>query len=470
VLAWAGGVMHARQAARALAVIGADASSADDHVVRSRPLVRLADPASPRLREQVADLAGTTKRRLAEALLDEAISVAADPAAGLAERVVAWQAAHRVRGDLADRDRIGQVQCELIRGLEELGDPAAAYEVAAAALAECSSGDRCRAERDQLSAAVLRLALAVGARHDDPLIAETIASAVAGGAAVGLEARIWATVDLLGLPGRREAALSLIDEVTADLDTAKTLGQLGSQWRLLLAFHVGRTGYPATTRRLLVPLLDSVDPSQREAAQAVLYAVDGRQADIRLQVAILEAELRATPDDTDEDRLRLHHALARDYATLGEYHQALSNGHKELALQDRILGASHPSTLATRSDIAFWTGESGHDAEALHLAQELLPDLIRVLGPDDHRTLTVRGNIASWTGERGDADQALALYQEVLSDMIRVLGPRDRSVLAARANIARWTGISKDPAEALRMLLELLPVQVQILGRDDPTR
>ena len=65
VLAWAGGVVHARQAARALAVIGTDASSADYDVVRSSSLVRPADAASPRLREQVADLAGTTRRQLA---------------------------------------------------------------------------------------------------------------------------------------------------------------------------------------------------------------------------------------------------------------------------------------------------------------------------------------------------------------------------------------------------------------------
>ena len=116
VLAWAGGVMHARQAARALAVTGARAGFADGGVVRSGPVVRLADPASPRLREQVADLAEATRRQLAEAVLDEAVSVAADPAAGLAERVVACQAAHRVRGELAGRDRVGRYNASSLEG------------------------------------------------------------------------------------------------------------------------------------------------------------------------------------------------------------------------------------------------------------------------------------------------------------------------------------------------------------------
>ena len=431
-------------------------------------LIRLADPASPRLREQVADLAGTTRRRLAEAVLDEAVGVAADFSTGLVERVVAWQASHRVRGDLPSRDRIGQVQCELTRGLEEMGDLAAAYEVAAAALAECPTDDRHRAERDQLSAAVLRLGRAVGAKRGDPLIAEAIASAMAGGAATGLEARVWAAVDLLGLPGRREAALSLIDQIAADLDSVQTLGQVGSQWRLLLAFHAGRAGYRVITQRLLAPLLDSADPGQRQAAQAVLYAVDGPQADTRLQVVIIEAELRAIPAEADEDRLRVHQTLGQDYAALGQYHQALGHGHQELALRNRILGATHPTTLETRGDIATWTGESGRYAEALSLAQDLLADSVQVLGADHLGTLTTRHNIASWTGECGDAVRALTLTQEVLPDLIRVLGPRHRFALAARANIARWIGVSEDPAKALQMLLRLIPVQAQVLGPGDP--
>jgi hypothetical protein len=240
-----------------------------------------------------------------------------------------------------------QVQCELIRGLEQLGDRTAAYEVAAAALAECPLGDQHCAERDQLSAAVLRLGRAVAARHDDPLIAKAIASATAGGAAVGLEARVWAAVDLLHLPGQRESALSLIDQVAVDLDTARTLDQVGSQWRLLLAFHAGRAGYLVISQRLLAPLLDSANPGQQQAAQAVLYAIAGPQADIRLQVVILEAELRVVPSAADKDRLRLHQTLGQDYAALGDYHQALGHGHQELALRNRILGASHPTTLET---------------------------------------------------------------------------------------------------------------------------
>ena len=76
------------------------------------------------------------RQELAAAVLGEAVRLAADPGAGLVERVVARQAAHHVRADLADRSGLTGVQIGLIRGLEKLGDPDAAYEVATAALAD----------------------------------------------------------------------------------------------------------------------------------------------------------------------------------------------------------------------------------------------------------------------------------------------------------------------------------------------
>ena len=82
-----------------------------------------------------------------------------------------------------------------------------------------------------------------------------------------------------------------------------------------------------------------------------------------------------------------------------------------------------PDTLTTRSNIAFWTGESGHPAEALRLSQELLPD--QEAGPwaRPSRHPETR-NIAFWTGECGHPAEALRLFQELLPDQERVLGPR----------------------------------------------
>ena len=468
VLAWAGGALHARQADQALAVLQAARLEPDSRVVRPGSLARLAGPADTRLDEQVAVLPAATRRRLAAAVLSEAVRLAADPGAGLVERVVARQAAHRVRAELDDRSGLAGVQYALIRGLEKLGDPAGAYEVATTVLAELHATAPASGDRQELLMAVLRLARTRPRHDDDPIVDEAVALALAGGAAVSLEARVWAAVDLLGRPGHREAARQLTGQVAAELETRKIAGAAADQWRLLLAFHAGRAGHPAIAQRLLSTVISTGPVAQQEAAQAILYAIGGPRADTRLQIIILETELSERPVGAADDLLRLHAALAIDYSILGEYQRAMHHGDQELALRRRIQGDDHPDTLATRGHIATWTGQRGDRPEARRLARELLPDLVRVLGPSHPETLATRGNIAVWTSECGDPAEALRLLEELLPDLVRVLGPSHPGTLTARGNIAHWTGQSGDPAGALRLFEELLPDRVRVLGPSHP--
>ena len=74
------------------------------------------------------------------------------------ERTVARLAAHRIRADLDPSAELTTVQCLLIRGLEQLGDPEAAYQVAAAALAELPRDPQTAPQRADLLKAWLRLA------------------------------------------------------------------------------------------------------------------------------------------------------------------------------------------------------------------------------------------------------------------------------------------------------------------------
>src|SRR5262249_59759831 len=124
------------------------------------------------------------------------------------------------------------------------------------------------------------------------------------------------------------------DQITAELSHRTDLGAVGNRWRLQLAFHTGRAGYPAAAQQLLAPMLDARDfPGDEDAARAVLYAVGGPRADIRLQIVGLEAELAVLPPDADDDRLRVHHALAADYHQLGDHRRALAHGQQELLLR-----------------------------------------------------------------------------------------------------------------------------------------
>ena len=466
VLAWAGGVLTERQADKALAILGEPSDPDDPEVIRSGGLARLRDPASPHITAQADLLAASDRGALAAAALAEAAGIARDPDATLIERTVAWLAAHRIRADLGPSAELTTVQCLLIRGLERLGDPEAAYQVAVAALAELPRDPQTAPQRSDLLKAWLRLARTRPEPADDPLTHEAIDLARTSGALFGLEARVWAAVNLLRRPGPRDAALSLVDELTTDLGTYPGRDPAVNQWRLLLAFNAGQAGYPATAQQLFAPIITGGTTEQQDAAQAVLRALEGSRSDIRLQIIILETELDATPAAADEDLLRLHHALAGDYGRLGDYPHALQHATEELSYRRRLQRPDHPDVLNTRGNIAEWTGQRGDAATALQLYRELLPDLTRVLGPDHPNVLITRGNIAYLTGKHGDAAAALRLLRELLPDLTRVLGPDHRNVLAARGNIAAWTGYCGDAAAALRLSRELLPDLIRVLSPD----
>jgi len=466
VLAWANGAMHEAQVDACLRVLGAERADEDVYVRRAGPLACLADPASRRCAEQAVAFSARQRAGLARAALEAAGQVAADPGAELADRVVARQAVHSVRADLdpALRGRLPLLQRALIRGLETLGDPEAAWQVARQALDEIPSDAD---GRQEVLMAYLRLARTrPSSGHPDPLAQEAISAAMAAGAAVGLEAQVWAAADLLGRDGDRERALALAGQVTAELETRTSLGEAGDQWRLLLAFAAGKARRPAIAQRLLAPMLASRTASREKAAQAVLRAVDGPHADIRLQIILLEAELETTPAAAEDDLLRLHSALAATYSDLGVYPQALSHGRQELVLRQHLQHLNHPRILGIRSNIAHWTGECGDAAGALRLFSALLPDMERVLGPNHPDTLTTRHNVATWTGECGDAAGALRLFSALLPDMERILGPNRPSTLTVRNNIASWTGRCGDAVGALRLSIALLPDMERLRGPD----
>jgi len=404
VLAWAGGVLTERQAGQAMAILGEPSDPDDDpEVIWSSGLVRLRDPASSHVREHAGLLSASARGPLAATVLHEAVRIARDPDATLMERTVARFAAHRIRADLGLSADLTTVQCLLIRGLEQLGDPEAAYQVAAAALAELPCGPQTGPQRADLLKAWLRLARTRPQPADDPLIREAIDLATTSGALFGPEARVWAAVNLLRRTGPHDAALSLVDQVTADLGAYPGRDPAVNQWRLLLAFHAGQAGHPATAKQLLAPIIGGGTTEQQDAARAVLRALEGSRADIRLQIIILETELHVTPATADEDRLRLHHALAWDYGRLGGYAHALQHATLELSYRRLLQHPDHPHVLSTRNNIAVWTGEHGDAAGALRLFQELLPDLIRVLGPDHPHVLATRGSIAGCPGGYRDA-------------------------------------------------------------------
>ena len=135
---------------------------------------------------------------------------------------------------------------------------------------------------------------------------------------------------------------------------------------------------------------------------------------------------------------------------------------------EKVLGVEHPDTLAARAGVAYCTGEAGDAAAARDMCAALLPALEKVLGVEHPDTLAARANLARWTGEAGDPAAARDMYSALLPALERALGAEHPDTLTTRANLAHWTGEAGDPAAARDMCAALLPALERALGAEDP--
>ena len=213
IVAWASRLLHSRQVEHALAISGHPAApDGDPDLLRHQNLERVTDPASPRLTGRSPPSRSGNERAMATAVLDEALHIAADPERSLIEAMAAAQAAHQVRHDLIASSELPVVQRQLVAALERLGEPAAGA---------CKSRLLHWATHQASPEPLIVTgwpATRPSAVHpppqeaEQPLAADLIAEAVAGGASLGLEARIWAVVELLRTGDQREAYLHLADQ------------------------------------------------------------------------------------------------------------------------------------------------------------------------------------------------------------------------------------------------------------------
>jgi hypothetical protein len=74
------------------------------------------------------------------------------------------------------------------------------------------------------------------------------------------------------------------------------------------------------------------------------------------------------------------------------YEQALTD-------RERLLGADHPDTLGSRSNLAVAYRAAGRTAEAIPLLEQALTGCERLLGADHPSTKVVRENLAALTGK-----------------------------------------------------------------------
>ena len=139
-----------------------------------------------------------------------------------------------------------------------------------------------------------------------------------------------------------------------------------------------------------------------------------------------------------------------------------------LEARERILGATHPVTLASVNNLAICFKARGQmkDAEALY--RRALEAQERTLGADHPDTLRSINNLAICLKARGQLKEPETLYRRVLEARERTLGADHPDTLGSVNNLANWCsdmGQLKDAEARYRRALE---AQERTLGADHP--
>ena len=168
------------------------------------------------------------------------------------------------------------------------------------------------------------------------------------------------------------------------------------------------------------------------------------------------------------DTLASRNNLAGAYESAGRLQEAISLYERTLADRERVQGADHPDTLASRNNLAGAYRSAGRLDQAIPLYERTLADRERVLGADHPDTLASRNNLAGAYRSAGRLDQAIPLYERTLADRERVLGADHPDTLTSRNNLAGAYQAAGRLQEAISLYQRTLADRERVLGADHP--
>jgi tetratricopeptide (TPR) repeat protein/uncharacterized membrane protein (UPF0136 family) len=172
--------------------------------------------------------------------------------------------------------------------------------------------------------------------------------------------------------------------------------------------------------------------------------------------------------DLTEQLLAARGWAVRQLRAAADLPPAIDLGRRVATDSDRVLGADHPQTLASRNNLAGAYESAGRLAAAIPLYEQTLTDAVRVLGADHPQTLASRNNLAGAYESAGRLEAAIPLYEQTLTDAERVLGADHPQTLASRNNLAGAYQSAGRLAAAIPLYEQTLTDRERVLGADHP--
>ena len=160
--------------------------------------------------------------------------------------------------------------------------------------------------------------------------------------------------------------------------------------------------------------------------------------------------------------------LAGAYCDAGRLDEAITLYEQTLDDRTRTLGPHHPHTLLSRNNLAIAYQTAGRLDDAITLHEQNLKDRTRTLGPHHPDTLSSRNNLATAYQEAGRLDDAIPLYEQNRKDRTRTLGPHHPDTLASRDNLASAYQEAGRLDDAIPLYEQTLTNLTRVLGPHHP--
>ncbi|WP_285476263.1 FxSxx-COOH system tetratricopeptide repeat protein [Amycolatopsis sp. NBRC 101858] len=160
--------------------------------------------------------------------------------------------------------------------------------------------------------------------------------------------------------------------------------------------------------------------------------------------------------------------LAYAYRSVRRLEEAITLLEQNVAVSERVRGAEHPHTLISRNNLASTYETAGRLDEAITLHEQNLADRERVLGAEHPDTLISRNNLAGVYDTAGRLDEAITLHEQNLADRERVLGAEHPDTLISRNNLASAYDSAGRLDEAITLNKQNLADRERVLGAEHP--
>ena len=193
------------------------------------------------------------------------------------------------------------------------------------------------------------------------------------------------------------------------------------------------------------------------------------------QTLFPHAQAAITCRPTDGDALEAWASVlfkAAWYASeIGNYHAAEEMGRGALEAREATLGAEHPDTLTSISNLGLVLERQGkyEEAEAMH--RQALEGYKKVLGPEHTSTLDTVNNLGNLYRNHGKLGEAEKMYQRALNGYENTLGLANAAVYIPALNTVYNLGLlfssQGDVDRARAMYSRALAGYQRVVGYDD---